>query len=149
MKKLVVSAAVMLIAAAFITSCGPRQLGGQIKGDSYVTEGWVNNDTFRVTATSAPKAGLTNKTQRRATAKESAIMMAQKTMIEKFKGARLEGASGSADAASTGIAIMKEFSGTVKGGSVIRETYNDEDDCEIIYELIAPGLKKKVMGGVQ
>jgi len=148
MKKLVVSAVVLMIAAAFIVSCGPRGLGGQVKGQSFITEGWVNDDTFRVTSTGAPKPGLTNKIQRRGTAKEAAIIMAQKTMIEKFKGARLEGAAGAADYASTGIAVMKEFSGTVKGGSVIRETYDDDDNCEVVYELIARGLKKKVIGGV-
>jgi hypothetical protein len=148
MKKLVVSAVVLMIAAAFIVSCGPRGLGGQVKGQTFVTEGWVNDDTFRVTSTGAPKPGLTNKIQRRGTAKEAAIIMAQKTMIEKFKGARLEGAAGAADYASTGIAVMKEFSGTVKGGSVIRETYDDDDNCEVVYELISRGLKKKVIGGV-
>lgn len=148
MKKLVVSAVVLMIAAAFIVSCGPRGLGGQVKGQSFITEGWVNDDTFRVTSTGAPKPGLTNKIQRRGTAKEAAIIMAQKTMIEKFKGARLEGAAGAADYASTGIAVMKEFSGTVKGGSVIRETYDDDDNCEVVYELISRGLKKKVIGGV-
>jgi len=148
MKKLVVSAVVLMIATAFIVSCGPRGLGGQVKGQTFVTEGWVNDDTFRVTSTGAPKPGLTNKIQRRGTAKEAAIIMAQKTMIEKFKGARLEGAAGAADYASTGIAVMKEFSGTVKGGSVIRETYDDDDNCEVVYELISRGLKKKVIGGV-
>ena len=58
------------------------------------------------------------------------------------------GAAGAADYASTGIAVMKEFSGTVKGGSVIRETYDDDDNCEVVYELISRGLKKKVIGGV-
>ena len=71
-------------------------------------------------------------------------MMAQKTVIEKFKGARLEGAAGAADYASTGIAVMKEFGGLVKGGSVIKETYDEDDNCEVIYEIIARGLKKKV-----
>ena len=37
--------------------------------------------------------------------------MAEKRIIEKFVGARLEGAAGAADYASTGIAVAKEFSG--------------------------------------
>jgi hypothetical protein len=32
----------------------------------------------------------------------------------------------------------------VKGGSVVKETYNEDDDCEIVYEVKAKGLKKKV-----
>ena len=148
MKKLLVVAAVM-VGLAFIASCGPRGLGGQVKGESFITEGWVDDNTFRVTSTGAPKAGLTNKIQRRGTAKEAAIMMAQKTIIEKFKGARIEGAAGAVDYASTGVAVMKEFGGLVKGGSVKKETYDDDDNCEVVYEVMARGLKKQVQGGVQ
>lgn len=147
MKKFVVSAAVLMFAAAFIVSCGPRGLGGQVKGESFITEGWVDDNTFRITSTGASKPGLTNKIQRRGTAKSAAIIMAQASILEKFKGARLEGAAGAADYASTGVAVMKEFSGMVRGGSVIKETYDEDDNCEVIYQVQAKGLKKKVTGG--
>lgn len=148
MKKFLVAAA-LIVGVAVIASCGPRSLGGQVKGESYITEGWVDDHTFRVTATGAPKQGLTNKIQRRGTAKEAAIMAAQKTIIEKFKGARIEGAAGAVDYASTGVAIMKEFGGLVKGGSVKKETYDDDDNCEIVYEVMSRNLKKQVQFGVQ
>ncbi|HNR87873.1 MAG TPA: hypothetical protein PKM65_05995 [Spirochaetota bacterium] len=147
MKKFVMLALLAVVAISF-TACGGG-LGGQIKGEKFVTEGWVDDNTFRTTATGVPKKGLTNKTQRRLTAREAALLYAQKTVLEKFKGARIEGASGMADGASTGIAIAKEFGGLVRGGSVTKETYNDGDECEVVYEVAAPGLKKKVIGGAE
>ena len=73
--------------------------------------------------------------------------MAEKRIIEKFVGARLEGAAGAADYASTGVAVAKEFSGLVKGGTIVKETYDDDDNCEIIYQVEKKGLKKEVEGG--
>ena len=46
MKKLLLLAVVMIVAAAFVVSCGPRQLGGQVKGESFKTEGWLNDETL-------------------------------------------------------------------------------------------------------
>ncbi len=133
-------------AGSLMVACGPKE-GGQVKGESFKSEGWVDVNTFRVISTGVPKAGLVNKIQRRGTAKEAAIIMAEKRIIEKFVGARLEGASGAADYASTGVAVAKEFSGVVKGGTIVKETYDDDDNCEIIYQVEKKGLKKEVQGG--
>ena len=83
MKKISFSALALVFTLSVFAACGPRQ-GGQVKGDSYVSEGWVNDNTFRVIATGTPKATLTNKIQRRGTAKETAIIMAEKRIIEKL-----------------------------------------------------------------
>ncbi len=143
MKKLFVMTLLLTIGLAF-TSCAGGGLGGTIKGESFKSEGWVDDNTFRVIGTGAPKDGLTNKVQRKGTAKEAAIIVAQKAMVEKFVGARIDAAAGMADYKSTGIAVAKEFSGTIKGGSVVKETYDEEENCEVVYELKAKGLKKKV-----
>ncbi len=139
---LVVVLAVMLV----FNACGRGGMGGQVKGDSFVTEGWVSDDIFRVTATGVPKEGLTNQVQKRGTAQEAALIMAQKRIIEKFVGARLEGAAGAADYASTGIAVSKEFGGMVKGGTIVKSTYDEDDNCEVVYQVESKGLKKRVMG---
>ncbi len=144
MKK-IFSLFLLLSAAALFTACGgPGSWGGEVKGQSFVTEGWVSPDIFRVTSTGAPKADLTNKVQRRGTAKEAAEIMAQKRIIEKFVGARLEGAAGAADYASTGIAVSKEFGGLVKGGTIVKATYDEDDNCEIVYQVEKKNLRKEV-----
>ena len=146
MKKFLLVALIAVVTISF-TACGSSKMGGQVKGDSFISEGWVTPDIFRVTATGTPKPGLKNKIQRRGTAKEAAQIMAEKRIIEKFVGARLEGAAGAADYASTGVAVAKEFSGLVKGGTIVKETYDDDDNCEIIYQVEKKGLKKEVEGG--
>ena len=45
------------------------------------------------------------------------------------------------------MAVAKEFSGLVKGGTIVKETYDDDDNCEIIYQVEKKGLKKEVEGG--
>jgi hypothetical protein len=144
LKKVMVMTALFAFVAGFV-ACGDS-LGGQVKGDSFKTEGWVDKDTYRSTATGVPKEGLKNKIQRRGTAKEAAVLMAQAHVIEKFKGAKVEGASGVSDYASTGYAASKEFAGLVKGGSVVKETYDDEDNCEVVYEIKSKGLQKQLTG---
>lgn len=141
----------LLIAGLTFSGCS-KKLGGGLDGDTQtvVTEGWIDDNTFRTTAMGVPKATETNKTKRKIQSKEAAILMAQKTVLEKFKGARLQGASGAADGELTGIAIAKEFGGMVKGGSVIKVSWNKQDQsCEVVYEVKARNLKKRVMFGVQ
>jgi hypothetical protein len=146
MKRIMIAVFAVVFAGSLMVACGAKE-GGQVKGESFKSEGWVDANTFRVISTGVPKAGLVNKIQRRGTAKEAAIIMAEKRIIEKFVGARLEGASGAADYASTGVAVAKEFSGDVKGGTLVKETYDDDDNCEIVYQVEKKGLKKEVMGG--
>jgi hypothetical protein len=145
MKKILLSLLVLAVAVS-LGSCG-KTMGGEVKGESFITEGWVTPDIFRVTSTGVPKPGLTNKIQRRGTAKEAALIMAQKRIIEKFVGARLEGAAGAADYASTGIAVAKEFGGLVKGGTIVKATYDKDDNCELVYQIERKGLKRQVQGG--
>ncbi|MCP4138301.1 MAG: hypothetical protein GY754_45485 [bacterium] len=118
---------------------------GQVETKKMITDGWVDEDTIRVTALGAPKRGLTNIYQKKATAREAAFIMAQYTMLEKFKGPRLEGAAGMAEFGSTGIAVGKELRGIVRGGSIIKEKFDEDQNCEIVYEVKHKGLKKKVI----
>ena len=136
------------------TSCasgkkgGKGGLGGQVEGESFVTEGWVNDDTYRTTAVGSPGAKFKDKSKyvQRNAAKEAARLLAVNNVLKKFKGERIEAASGMANFETTGIAVSSEVEGFVRGGSIIKETYSEENDCEIVYEVQATGLKKMVRG---
>ncbi len=143
MKKLMTFALVLTVGFA-LTACGGSKIGGTVKGETFKTEGWIGNDTFRIAAAGAAKRTLTNKIARRESAKRAAILNAQYQILEKFKGAKLEGATGMSDFEMTGMAVAQEVQGVVKGGSVYKVTYDAEDNCEIIYEVKAKGLKQKV-----
>lgn len=151
-KNLALLLALMLITVYAFSGCSRRVGGGLDSEDAMTvrTEGWIDDHTFRTSAMGVAKSTERNKTKRKIQSKEAAILMAQKTVLEKFKGARIQGASGAADGELTGIAIAKEFGGMVKGGSVLKVTWDREtQDCEIVYEVKARNLKKQVMFGVK
>lgn len=143
MKKLFVMSLVLIMGLVF-TSCGGGKIGGQVEGEKFKTEGWIDDNTYRLAAAGVPNAKLKNKVARRESAKRAAILNAQYQVLEKFKGSKIEGAAGMSDFENTGIAIAQEVSGIVKGGSVASATFDEEDNCEIIYEVKAKGLKNKV-----
>lgn len=143
MKKLFLMTLVLAMGLVF-TSCGGGKIGGTVQGDTFKGEKWVDDNTFQLAASGVANSKLKNKVQRRESAKRAAILNAQYQVLEKFKGSKIEGAAGMSDFESTGIAIAQEIQGVVKGGSVKSFTYDEEDNCEIIYEVKAKGLKKKV-----
>jgi len=146
LRKVLVMLLTVTFAVALVSCKGTSK--SQIKnGQTFKTEGWIDGNTFRVKSVGVPAKGLTNKYQKRGTAKEAALIMAQKRIIEKFVGARMEGASGASNYASTGVAVSKEFSGFVKGGTIVNETYDEDQNCEVVYQVEKKGLKKEVTGG--
>ena len=126
--------------AVTLVSC---KSGGKsiVQKDVWQTEGWVDEDTYRIYASGMPKEGLTNKIQRKGTSRESAILLAQKNIIEKFKPIRSEAC---ADYSSGNYALSKELVGVIKGGTIIAERFDVEENCEIIYEVKSKGLKNKI-----
>jgi len=127
---------------AYNFSCGGTT-DSQVKGQSYRSEGWVDDDTFRVTVMGLANQNIKRQAQKRILAKESALILAQKRIIEKMIGSNIRGASAVKDGESAGMVVTKEFEGMVKGGSIVNEKYTEEDDCEITYEIQSKGLKKK------
>jgi hypothetical protein len=144
MKKFIIFG--LILAAGLVitlTSCGEK-IGGTVEGQTYTTEGWIDDDTFQLAAAGIPTKTLTNVVQRKEASKRAAILNAQYQIIEKFKGSSVEGASGMENFEMTGIAVAQELKAVTKGGSVKKVTWDDEQNCEIIYVVHAKGLKKKV-----
>ena len=115
--------------------------GGKIT--DYVTEGWLDNDTFQVRAIGAPAPKAKGFVKRRTQSKEAALLSAQKRVVELLVGAKVSGTSGSKDGESTGTVITKEFEGFVKGGAVVKESFDENDNCEITYRLHSSDLKEQ------
>jgi len=145
MKKICGFAVIFSVALFVFTACGSGKIGGTVEGQSYKTEGWIDDNTYQTTGVGVPSRTATiNKVQRRQTAKRAAIISAQYSVLEKFTGSKVEGAAGMKDFELTGIAVAQEVQGAIRGGSVIKETYDDEDNCEVIYQVQAKGLRNKV-----
>jgi hypothetical protein len=143
-RKVIKSLLALMVSATLmvsLTNCGSGD--SMIKGKTYKTEGWVDDNTFRVTALGAPAPDAKGMVKRKTQAREAAIIMAQKRVLEKMIGVQLKGASAVKDGESAGVVVTKEFEGMVKGGSVIEETFDEDDNCQVVYEVNGRGLKKK------
>lgn len=110
-------------------------------------QGWIDMDTYRVIAIGNPSPKFKDVEKRKASAKHAAILNAQYQILETFKGAKIEGATGimSDEYYYSLYNTQREIEDYVRGGQVIRETYDAEQNCEIMYEVRAKNLKKRVM----
>ena len=130
----------LLLALFACTSPSERsQLAGETT--DYETEGWLNDDTFQVKAIGAPSAKAKGFVKRRTQSEEAALLSAQKRVVELLVGADVRGASGSQDGESTGVVVTKELEGFLKGGAIVRKSFDTNDNCEIVYRVHADGLK--------
>ncbi len=122
-------------------------LAGSIMEHPQKKEGWQDQEAYRVLAIGQPRKGVTNRVAQKAYAKEAAILMARKKIKEHFYGyriARLQGA-GAMSGVDISAAESMKIQGIINGGSVVRIEYNEENVCEIVYEVRYPGLKKLIL----
>ena len=144
MKKSITHALVLVsILCLILNSCSSGDKMGTMSGKSYRTQGWIDENTFRIAARGAYPKDEENEIVKQEMAKRAAIINAQFQVLEKFTGSKIEGASGMKNFRITGIAVSQEVAGVIKGGSVYKETYNNYG-CEVIFEVKAKGLKNKV-----
>ena len=113
------------------------------KTEDYVTEGWLDDNTFQVRAIGAPKSKAKGFVRRRTQSQEAALLSAQKRVLELLVGAKISGASGSDSGVSTGIVITKEFEGFLKGGAIVKKSFDQDDNCEVTYRIHSDDLKEK------
>ena len=146
MKKLCICAIILFAGSVIaITACSSSgKLGGMVEGESYNTEGWIDDNTIRVVGAGIPMKDSTNPVQRKKTAIKAAQLDATYTIIEKFCGSKVEGAAGMKNYELTGIAVSQELKATLKTGTVKKVTCDEDQNCEVIYEVTSPGLKKKM-----
>ena len=136
MKKIIVFSLILLVSLSFI-ACSSQ------KYKKY-SEGWIDDNTYRVKVIGIPRARLAEQHLRRATSKEYALIMAQKKILNSFFEARIGTECAACHYGPIRKAISKEFSSLVRSGSIIHETYDKDDNCEIVYELKSEGLKNQV-----
>ncbi len=141
----------LLVVAAFIIgSCGSEPgTETYIKGEDYTTEGFLDDDTFQVVAEGTWPEELKNARRviKRNRAKEGALLKAQTRVMEMFKGYALKAKGGAESGVGLGEVAIKRIEGFAKGGQIVKTTYDDEDNCSIVYRIHAKGLKKMAEAG--
>ena len=109
-------------------------------------EGFIDDDTFRVTGYgSASSKETDNRHMLRKFACEAALRDAQMKTGFALAEYGLKSVEGSVDENVYQDWVIKHFSGTIKGGSVIEQTfYENRRECIVVYEIKEKGLREKV-----
>jgi hypothetical protein len=153
MKKMNKKFAIILFFITLITfncnTASQQPIGSSLNAKATISEGWVDENTFRIVALGAPKELLKSKVKRRITSKEAAVIMAQKIIVERFKGSTISGETTTSDGETINMLSKKSFIGVVRGGYVVQESFDEEDNCEIIYEIQSKGLKARTGAGIR
>lgn len=137
---------------SFITACSSDPgTETYIKGEDYETEGFLDDDTFQVVAEGTWPDELANarKVIKRNRAKEGATLKAQTRIMEKFKGYALKAKGGAESGVGLGEVAIKTIDGYAKGGAIVKTTFDEEDNCSIVYRVQAKGLKKMAEAGFE
>ena len=125
-------------------------MGGAIDGKSMKTEGWLDDETFQVIAWGEASDDVVGEARWRNQAKEGAQMMAEKRIIEKFKGYALEANGYTEEGGNVVVVVSKDVQGVARGGEIVSLTFDKESRaCEIVYRVQGKNLKKRVKQGFQ
>lgn len=117
------------------------------KADVWAKEGWMDDDTYRLFAMGVPTRRLTNMVQRKESAKRAAILEAQYRIMERFNGIRMESSCCYVlMQTQEDLQLTQEIRGHVKGGTIIATKFDEEQNCEIVYEVRMKSLKARVTG---
>jgi hypothetical protein len=138
-----------ILGIALISFAGcAKHMGGVIKGKDVVTEGWIDDDTFQVIAWGEASPDAVGEARWRNQAKEGAQMMAEKRIMEKFKGYALEASGYTEEGANVMVVVSKEVSGVAEGVDIIKTTFDKKNmACEIVYRVTGRNLKKRIERG--
>lgn len=143
-KKIMLGLLIMSLTApaATVVSC---KSGSSISQNVWMTEGWVDRDTYRIISFGAPGKGTTDPGEIKERARKNAVLNAHYTIIERFKGSRIESCGGIIDYDYLD-SLIRELLPVIKNGKIIAERYDENLNCEIVYEIKAKNLRKTVRG---
>ncbi len=123
----------------------------ELKDTSHIDKGWIDQDTFVVTAEGYPVSSLYNKVARRESSERLAVTKARSQVLDKFSEFKftreyqeLKKTGNLVDTGKSGIELKLELEEIVKQGEITEITFDAEDNCIIVYEVTHPGLQKMV-----
>ena len=120
----------------------PENSGNQYK------DGWQDDNTYITFAEGIPDKKSNGIEERKKSARKAAVLTAQYQGVEKFrdliiKPEKYDGweMTWSEEAVKARQSIFN----TIKSGVVLKETYDDNQNCQIIYRVYDKDLKKKIL----
>ena len=142
----VITAVVLIVLLFPVLSCRTE---GKRTIDPYVTYGWLDDNTFRILSSGSPDKKDTNIVKRKMTAKNSAVKNARIKLIEMFiPSGSGQGPATRIDEYYAGVNPEADsIMSVIMNGKVSSEMYDESWNCDIIYEISSPGLRKKLERG--
>ncbi len=137
----------MTVAACTVTGSGRFSGTGNDRkqfncGEAGFIEGWCNDNTYRLILAAPPSAKSRTDDERKLSSKKLAVFTAQERILEKFKDMGIDVLHCEFDPVAYKIA--SEVRESIKNGKVISEKWDEDFNCELIYEVYSKQLKKKV-----
>ncbi len=136
----------LTIAISSVPSCRTKYNPDYVNKSEFMTNGWVDNNTLRISASGEPRKNIASVIQKKFSAKDAALKSARLKLTQKFQSKKN----------ISSIRVDENYAGTntetdeilsaIRNGKILKETYDDEQVCDIVYEITSPGLKKKIPG---
>lgn len=139
---IVILAALLMFSAAGCKSTDPGKTAGKSP------DGWADDNTYITAAIGVPVKKLTDIESRKKSAKRSAILNAQFQVIEGFKNTAYRPANYmeyNVTWIKEGMEKREKIYTAAKNGVIDKESYDGEQNCEIVYKVYDKDLKKKVI----
>ena len=132
--------------AFLISACGKRAAkvvkNGEIARE--IDQKMVGDDYIQSMGIGAADQSIDNKTQRMATSRNAAIVMAQYEMLSFIKGLKLEGGITVEKAIETDSVIATKINAEIRGAEVTKTSWTSDDGC--IVNMRLPKKRLKAMG---
>lgn len=129
----------LTLISALVISCGT----GVSKKNP---EGWVNNDTFRVMGMGSPSDDIdaNDKFRREVTSKQAAELDAKNKIVSKIAGSYVESLSSTEKGMIDEYVIQERVAGRIRGVSIVETKWDSKQNCTVVAELYARGLKNQM-----
>jgi hypothetical protein len=138
---------VIVVAVAF-SSCSHKNVDQNPATATESQEGWINDDTYQIAAGGIPISSLLLIDQKKESARIAAMLNARCQIIDTFIGYKIKLEDLKNNGELEEIPIHEELKAVVKAGIIKKTVWDYNANCEIVYEVKYPGLKKKVDDGV-
>ncbi len=125
-----------ILAVAVLAGCSSRSSyvkGGEIK--KTLDQEAIRAKYIETIGIGAADSTLTNTTQRRATARDAAVVQAQYEMLSIVKGVELEGGITVEKAMETTSSLETKVKDTIRGAQVVKSEWTSDDGCVVTLRL--------------
>jgi len=146
--KLLGATLVISIFSLSLMNCKSTDNMLEAKTKTYKSEEWIDNHTFQVKSIGSPRSGEKNLVKRKVQSKNAAKLAAQNRIVELLLGSEVSSTSTSTDGESGELLIRSELEGMIKGGSIVSESFDEQQNCEMVFRIHGRNLKKKAKAEV-